>query len=338
MHMVTRAMISLLALGLAGCDSLPVSPLPSPTAAAAPVQTEAPATTAPNPIATALPSPSASAAAGAFVSVQNGVRVEVAPATPTIEAGQGVTVTVSLTNELDRPLQFGTGPCFVYLDVLALMPLEPGGRDDWPGRYGEFKNHVLMGGPSSHVYYEPFATGVRLNSDDCANVNGMTSPLAPGATTTASFHWAGSFEEALPDPPQSATFQALVQYSASDSLVTEPPPTTCPCSRWYPRLEDLQVSGTIAITGKTRTMASLGQVLDGALASASLRTFIDHHHVEDCIVNFNLPYDQGLYLPAGPGWDLEVLCLHPRRYVYLEIDPWTAKIKGERVCNVSCWR
>jgi hypothetical protein len=94
------------------------------------------------------------------------------------------------------------------------------------------------------------------------------------------------------------------------------------------------VTGTIQITGKTRPMASLGQVVDGALADPTFMRFITQHPVEDCIVNMQLPSDQGRSLPAKPGWDLEEMCEHPRRFIRAEIDPWTAEVNGLDVCNL----
>ncbi|HEY4268230.1 MAG TPA: hypothetical protein VGM94_08575 [Galbitalea sp.] len=336
-------LLALVALSFVACDPTTPSAAPTPnqSASAASAAPGSTATTAPAP--TTVPSPSPSLAPGAAVTDENGVRLEITPAATTINAGKGLDFTVALTNLRATPLQYEGRDCFAFFYVEAETPREPGGRTDWTGREAAFKTLVLGGGPPQKVYYEPAATVVEVLSKDCPADSGMTSPLAPGATISATFHWAGSFEAALPVPPGSATFRALVRYANTDTLVTQPPPpgpTGCPCSRFEPTLEDLNASGTTAIVGKTRQMASLGQVLDSALANQQLRTFLSKHElgVDDCIVNLDLPDDAGPFLPPGPGWVLEVLCLNPRRYVYLKIDPWTAAIKGERDCKVSCWR
>jgi hypothetical protein len=262
------------------------------------------------------------------------------PSKAAVGVGEDVLFTVSLTNLRERPLQFGwdRAGCFSFADIGAPLPLEPVGRTDWTGAAAAFKAQVLSGGPSEHVYLEP-AASTRLLAPDCVEVDGVADPLAPGETTATEFRWTAAFGAALPDPPASATFQAIAYYSTRDTLVTvPPPPTTCPCGRWYPNFQELRVVGTIGITGATRSMASLGQLVDGALADGEFATFVHRHPVVGCIVNLSLPDDQGRYLPAGPGWNLEELCLDPRRFIRLELDPWTAEVKGVDVCNVACWR
>lgn len=292
-------------------------------------------TTAPNPSA---PSP----AIARWVSEQDGARLEMAPAPDSVEAGKVVTFRVSLTNERDTPLQFTwDGPdCFAYAYIDAFIPQEPIGRTDWTGEPAAFKDRILTGtgGPPDHTFVEPLSTGSRLLDTDCVERDGVGQPLAPGETTTATFTWTASFDEALPTAPPLATFRALAFISQHETLVTPaPPPTSFPSGRWFTGFRELWVSGTVGITGKTRAMASLGQIVDGALADPTFLRFVTRHPVEGCLVSLQLPSGQGRYLPAGPGWNLEELCEHPRRFIRAEIDPWTAVVKGLDVCD-QCGR
>lgn len=322
--------VAIAAVVLQACT--PAPPTANPSASPGALPSPAPAT------ASAPAAPTASPALASWVTVQDGAQLAMAPVTNPVEAGKAVTFMVSLTNERDTPLQFGwdLSDCFAFAYVQAFMPLEPVGQTDWTGEAAVFKDRVLTGtgGDAEHQFVEPLSIGDRLLDTGCPEVSGVAQPLAPGETTRTSFTWTAAFGTALPVPPPSVTFQALAFISPADTLVTvPPPPTSFPSGRWFTGFRELWVTGTVAIAGQTRAMASLGQVVDGALNDATFREFITEHPVKDCLVSLSLPGEQGRYLPAGAGWNLEESCDHPRRFIRAEIDPWTAAVKGLDVCD-----
>ena len=65
-------------------------------------------------------------------------------------------------------------------------------------------------------------------------------------------------------------------------------------------------------------MASIGQLVDRALADPTVRRFVGTHHVDQYIVNLNLTRDQGPCVPAGSGLGS---CENPHEFVRVEIDP-----------------
>lgn len=263
----------------------------------------------------------------------NGVRLALTPSVDAIDAGQPVTFAVSLTNDRATPLQYGDGSCFAFVYVEARTPIEPVGRD-WSGKAGAFKAKVLRRDPAERVNIDPVATEAMPPSNDCPQVNGITSPLAPGATISGTFRWTGTFDSSLPQLPPTVTVQALVLYSKLDHVVSPPPPpSSCPCWRFVPPEEELWATASISILRRTRPMASLGQLIDGALRDPTFFRFVDSNPVDACSVDLILTGEQGRYLPAGPGWDLGEQCEHPRRFIRAEIDPWTANVNGIDDCK-----
>jgi hypothetical protein len=250
-----------------------------------------------------------------------------------------VTFSITLTNERSLPLQHDRTGCFVYVSYWVPAALDPFGRSDWTGRAAAFKAYALTQDLTGGGDYGPTAIGGNLETTNCPDINGITTPLAPGATITASFRLDASFGpdlEALPGP---VAFRVWAQYTTQEPPVTmPPPPSMCPCPRWIPTLQEIAVRGTLLPGDRTPPMVSIGQVIDAALANSTFRTFIDNHEFEKCGVSLTVPADQGRYLPHRPGWNLGVSCEHPRRFIRAEIDPWTAKVNGIDVCNVSCWR
>ncbi len=327
--------VLLLSLNLVGCGGptateriVGPAATAAPTAASTVGQADAPTS-----------SPAATRAAAGWVSEQDGARLEMRPATDTVATADVITFSVSLTNERDTPLQFGRNRsgCFAYAYIDAFIPLEPIGRTDWTGEAAAYKHRILTGtgGPPEHPYVEELSAGSGRLDSDCLDGDGITQPLAPGETATASFTWTASFGDALPVAPPSATFRALAFISPHDTLVTPPPPpTNYLTSRWYPGFREFWLIGTVGITGEIRPMASLGEIVDGALADETFLTFITKHPVNGCLVSLTLPGEQGRYLPAGPGWNLEEFCDKPRRFIRAEIDPWTAEVKGLDICNL----
>lgn len=321
-------------LAAAACDQ---AIGPTPSAGTAPLDSPSPTSSGVEPGTTA----GASRDPLALMSEQDGVRLEVRLSAPTVEATRPVTFSVKLTNLRATPLQHGEiSDCFAVIDIWLPLAPEPGGQHAWAGRIAEFKTWALAHGSVEALEDGPVALTGRPVNRDCPGGHDFTRPLAPGASISARFLWNGRFGPDLPSAPGPVMFEAWAWYTLQQPAITIPPvPTTCPCARWEPRWpERVAVRGQVLPGEPVPPMASLGQVVDGALANEEFRTFVSASPFETCITNLYLPGDQGAYLPHRPGWVVELLCDSPRRFIRVAVDPWTAELLGIDRCLVACQR
>lgn len=281
---------------------------------------------------------------GSLVADLRGARL-IVEVSKSVEAGAPLTFKVRLENNRTEPLQNSWNSCFADLHIRVPLPTEPVGRADWTGREAAFKafalaNATLYGGQlaSDPLDVEPL-------SNDCVGDYGLTHPMPPGRSITATFTWKANFDGNLRVPPSTVSFSVAASIYAGHGEVTPPPPPTWPPGakvfipgHWFPRMDALTVNGTIDITGTTKPMASIGQVIDGAVADPDFLAFVRSEPFERCTVNILLSGNNGTYLPQGPGWDVEVICDQPRHFIRVEVDPWTAAVVGVDACPDPCAR
>ena len=250
-----------------------------------------------------------------------------------VEAGDTVTVALSIENTRATDVVFEE-PCAIdTLTVDLLVPVEPVGRE-WDGIAAAFKTYALensMGSPMESSIRTPFPTSAKMLPCHAPKAELATRQamaiIEAGTTYETVLTWTAEIVNDVPATPGSAPFSLKVRYdveSAAGAMVS---------------FETLEVSGTITVLDGAPGAISAGRALDAALGDPPFATWLAKQPPKSW-ENANLflqPRAFAAPLPEVPYWDVE-LYREPRNWAGLFIDAASGEVLHRIFCDIPCDR
>jgi hypothetical protein len=248
-----------------------------------------------------------------------------------VEAGDTVTVALSIENTRPTDVVFDE-PCkteAMTVDVRA--PVEPIGRE-WDGIAAAFKTYALeqsAGSPIESSIREPLRTvaesGPCHAPESGLGVGGTLKLIEAGTTYENVLTWPAEIVRDVPAVPGTAPYSITVQFDHKDA------------GNGMFTIETLEATGTITVLDGASSAISAGQALDAALGDRQFADWLERQPRETW-ANVNL-FLQGRGFAEGypevPYWDVE-LYTEPRDWAVLYVDAMTGEVLRRNFCDIPC--